>query len=317
MNRFACFAIRRASSSRASIFTLPISRNQPFIRSFQTTSRTLATSAQAQNGKSAYAKRMEALLGPRPTSKNKLLSNSNLVPLQQPWPWHEIPNRSSSDPEIITLQRTLFARPPDLSPPLLLFAAGIWGLFVFAWLILPDPPKKELTLDEKKLIEENERKAKEANIISRLSMGFTSAIFSSAQPLIYGIVTVALIAIITSSTRIITRINMVQTRFKDTNEIQKTILRLTNVGHEMIPFGKPKFREVKVEDCQVYLPNLNNSHAVRLRVLKNGQINKNSLDRFPYSLDYRAVPENTRIDKEVVQSTNRLQHVFGPVKTLS
>nr|XP_018264000.1 uncharacterized protein I303_03878 [Kwoniella dejecticola CBS 10117]OBR86158.1 hypothetical protein I303_03878 [Kwoniella dejecticola CBS 10117] len=247
-----------------------------------------------------------------------LLSQSRLqptkskytIPLQQPWPWHEI----ASPPGTTMLQRTLFARPPDLSPPLLLFAAGIWGLFVVAYLALPDVQRKDYTDDEKKLIEENERRKQEANIVSRLSMSFTSAIFASAQPLIYGIVSVALLGLIASSTRIVTRINMVQIKPELSTQDPKTVLRLTNVGHEMIPWGKKGFRELNVEDCQVYIPNLKNSHTIRLKVLKDGQTNKWSLDRFPYSLDYREMPDNARVEKEIVQSTNRLQHVFGPLR---
>ncbi|WWC69603.1 uncharacterized protein I206_103546 [Kwoniella pini CBS 10737] len=301
MNRVSYSAIGRATSSRSTRnFSLPKSRL--ILRSLHSTPRYQAgTDAE----KSAYAKKMQDLLNPK-TTKSKYT-----IPLQQPWPWHEI---VSTSPNTITLQRTLFARPPDLSPPLLLFAAGIWGLFVIAYIALPDVPKKEYTADEKKIIEENKRKQEEANILSRLSMSFTSAIFSSAQPLIYGIVTVALLGLIASSTRIVTRINMVQIKPKNSEQAGKTSLKLTNVGHEMIPWGSRGSRELKVEDCQVYIPNLKNSHTIRLKVLKDGQPSKWSLDRFPYSLDYRPVPDNARLDKEVVQSTNRLQHVFGTVR---
>ncbi|OCF55243.1 hypothetical protein L486_07356 [Kwoniella mangroviensis CBS 10435] len=304
MNSRGLMVFTRASGSRSAMVALPAPSHRHFIRSLQTTSRRSAGAPDP----SAYAKRMQNLMN----QPNRNRSANPLVPLQQPWPWHEVP---SSSPDTVTLQRTLFARPPDFAPPLLLFAAGVWGLFVFAWLLLPDPPRKEYTDEEKKIIEENERKAKEANMLSRLGMSFTNTIFTSAQPLIYGLVTIGLITMMASSTRIVTRINMLQIKPKDgSSQSAKTVLRLTNVGHEMLPWRANKSREVKVEDCQVYIPNLNNSHTIRLKVLKNGQVNKWSLDRFPYSLDYRAIPGTAKVDKEVVQSVNRLQHVFGYLK---
>lgn len=77
-------------------------------------------------------------------------------PLVTNWPWRQIP---SSSPDTTVLERTVFARPSDFSPPLLLFAAGVWGLFVISWYALPDPPKRELTEEEKANIEAEHAKA--------------------------------------------------------------------------------------------------------------------------------------------------------------
>ncbi|WVW83289.1 hypothetical protein I302_105308 [Kwoniella bestiolae CBS 10118] len=181
MNRTGVFLLGRASSSRSYLIPSPFPRRLQ--RSLHTTSR---CSADPPSPSTAYAQRMQSLMN-QPTHSR---SSNPTVRLQQPWPWHEVP---STSPDTITLQRTLFARPPDFAPPLLLFAAGVWGLFVFAWLLLPEPPKKEYAEEEKQIIAENDRKAKEANILSRLGISFTNTIFSSAQPLIYGLVTVGLI----------------------------------------------------------------------------------------------------------------------------
>ncbi|WRT66983.1 uncharacterized protein IL334_003949 [Kwoniella shivajii] len=308
MERRTVFAIRRACRSTLT------SSAKPLIRSIHSSTRGSANQHPNANqnpsqSPSAYALRMQSLLNT--TSRRPNHSSSLTVPLHQPWPWQEIP---SSSQDSVILQRTLFARPPDFAPPLLLFAAGIWGLFVFAWLVLPEPPRKELSEEDKIIIRENERKTKEANVLSRLGLGFTNALFSSAQPLIYGLVTLGLVSMMIASTKIITRINMIQIKPRDSTDTGKTVLRMTNVGHEMIPWRSNKMREVKVEDCKVYIPNLNNPQTIRLKVRKEGKPDKWSLDRFPYSLDYRAIPETSRTDKEIVQSVNRLEHVFGPLK---
>ncbi|WVF72340.1 hypothetical protein IAT40_007154 [Kwoniella sp. CBS 6097] len=253
--------------------------------------------------------------------------SSGIVPLKAPWPWHESPLLST--PETQVLQRTLFARPSDLSPPLLLFAAGVWGIFAIAWYALPEPRKRQPTDEEMSLIDARNKEIEEANIASRMSMNFTATVFNYAQPLIFGGVSVILAALIIGASRIATKITMVQVRPRtaaaagagagvEATPAQaqaqvRTYLKLRNVGHEMIP-GSKRTREVEIQNCRLFIPNLKNASTVRLKIVQSdGTERKWSLDRFPYSLDMRDIKELDKLDKEVVQSFNRLEHVFGPI----
>ncbi|AAW41514.2 hypothetical protein CNB01470 [Cryptococcus deneoformans JEC21] len=236
-----------------------------------------------------------------PTLQPRLPSATN-------WPWRQIP---SSSPDVTVLERTVFARPSDFSPPLLLFAAGVWGLFVISWYALPDPPKRELTEEEKVKIE-----AEYAGAGFWLQLGnrVSGSVYSSAQPILMGGVSLILAGFLIASSTIATRITMVQMRPVNGSGEGKRFLKLTTVAHEMVK-GMVKPREIRMEDCSVYFPSAERATTVRLRVLKpDGRPFKYTLDRFPYNLDFREIKEDYKVvDKEIVLSIPRLQQTFGAI----
>ncbi|AFR93152.1 hypothetical protein C343_01041 [Cryptococcus neoformans C23] len=230
------------------------------------------------------------------------------LPSATSWPWRQIP---SSSPDMTILERTVFARPSDFSPPLLLFAAGVWGLFVISWYALPDPPKRELTEEEKVKIEARHA---EAGFWLQLGDRVSGSVYSSAQPILMGGVSLILAGFLIASSTIATRITMVQMRPVNGSGEGKTFLKLTTVAHEMLK-GMIKPREVRIEDCSAYFPSAERATTVRLRVLKpDGQPFKYTLDRFPYNLDFREIKEDYKVvDKEIVLSVPRLQQTFGAI----
>ncbi|OCF35362.1 hypothetical protein I316_02911 [Kwoniella heveanensis BCC8398] len=334
MERSATFALRAAreyvasSSSSSSAITLPLPpatrsfRPRPHsvisqrsfkppvehIRLYSSISRETIHSPSTVRQPSPAAR-------PNPNAR----SSAPIVPLKAAWPWHE--SASQSTPETQVLQRTLFARPSDLSPPLLLFAAGVWGIFAIAWYALPEPRKREPTDEEMVAIDARNKDVQDSNIASRMSMNFSATVFSYAQPLIFGGVSVILTSLIIGASRIATKITMVQVRPRSAGSAAgqgqmgqvKTYLRLRNVGHEMIP-GSKRTRKIDIQNCRLFIPNLKNASTVRLKIVNSdGSERKWSLDRFPYSLDMRDIKDLDKLDKEVVQSFNRLEHVFGPI----
>ncbi|KIR38000.1 hypothetical protein I307_06167 [Cryptococcus deuterogattii 99/473] len=265
----------------------------------QLSSRTASTTSTA---------RLPTTLSTHPALHRRGPALQPRFPLVTNWPWRQIP---SSSPDTTVLERTVFARPSDFSPPLLLFAAGVWGLFVISWYALPDPPKRELTEEEKANIEAEHAKA---GFWLQLGNRVSGSVYSSAQPILMGGVSLILAGFLIASTRIATRITMVQMRPVNGSGEGKTFLKLTTVGHEMVKrVIKPK--EVRIEDCSAYFPSAERATTVRLRVLKpDGQPFKYTLDRFPYNLDFREIKEDYNVvDKEIVLSIPRLQQTFGAI----
>lgn len=140
---------------------------------------------------------------------------------------------------------------------------------MISWYALPDPPKRELTEEEKANVEAEHAKAwvlasaREAKMLKRkvLNSGFwlqlgnrvSGSVYSSAQPILMGGVSLILAGFLIASTRIATRITMVQMRPVNGSGEGKTFLKLTTVGHEMVKrVIKPK--EVRIEDCSAYFP---------------------------------------------------------------
>ncbi|WVQ98591.1 hypothetical protein IAU59_005720 [Kwoniella sp. CBS 9459] len=314
-------ALARGYASSSSAVTLPpVPQSlRPTLKARCASTRDTALRSTVQRIR-LYSTTRETIHTPTPAQHPSLSSASSahgqprVVPLRAPWPWHESP---LSTPETQILQRTLFARPSDLSPPLLLFAAGVWGIFAIAWYALPEPRQREPTDDELVLIEARNKEVQDSNIVTRTSMNLSARIFNYAQPLIFGGVSVILTSLIIGASRIATKITMVQVRPRPgagagVGQV-KTFLKLRNVGHEMIP-GSTRTREVELQNCRLFIPNLKNASTVRLRVVNaDGSERKWTLDRFPYSLDMRDIKDLDKLDKEVVQSFNRLEHVFGPI----
>lgn len=140
---------------------------------------------------------------------------------------------------------------------------------MISWYALPDPPKRELTEEEKANIEAEHGKAwvlapaREAKMLKLkvLNSGFwlqlgnrvSGSVYSSAQPILMGGVSLILAGFLIASTRIATRITMVQMRPVNGSGEGKAFLKLTTVGHEMVErVIKPK--EVRIEDCSAYFP---------------------------------------------------------------
>ncbi|WWD15783.1 hypothetical protein CI109_100207 [Kwoniella shandongensis] len=307
MDRTARFALRSVLLHRAS--TAIPSRSTPLLRSLQTSAR--STASQPSSGRpSGTLFNFNAGSTQTPTLQQlraAAASAPSTIPLQASWPWYTLP---SSSPDEIVLERTVFARPPEQRPPLLLFAAGVWGLFLLSWLTLPDAPKRELTEEEKAKIELRE---KNSGFLTKVSTRVTDGIFNSSQPILMGGITLVLFSFLVGASRIVTKLSMVQIRPAAGKGEQKTFLKLTSVGHEMVN-GWVKPREMRVEDCKVYFPNLEKATTVRLQVLRpDGTKPQYSLDRLPYALDFREMKGFKDTDKEVVISLNRVEHIFGRV----
>lgn len=98
-------------------------------------------------------------------------------------------------------------------------------------------------------------KAQDLNSGFWLQLGdrVSGSVYSSAQPILMGGVSLILAGFLIASSTIATRITMVQMRPMNGSGEGKTFLKLTTVAHEMLK-GMIKPRGVRIEDCSAYFP---------------------------------------------------------------
>ncbi|WVQ71483.1 hypothetical protein IAR50_001021 [Cryptococcus sp. DSM 104548] len=222
------------------------------------------------------------------------------------WPWRKV---KADSPYGFELERTLYARPPDINPRMLSLVTCLMGLTIMSLIIMPAPKKREPTAEE---VAELEAKTAEHNIFFQYGVKIGSYVFPSATAVLGTSFVAALIAVHIFTRRIVTRITQVQSAPDG-----PISLRITTVGHQVVEGTgfSMKPRKVETKDCSVYFIDHKNATTVRLRVLQpNGLPYKWTLDRYAYSLDFRKLGDDFKAEgKEVVLSVPRLDHVFGKV----
>ncbi|ODN84834.1 hypothetical protein L202_00695 [Cryptococcus amylolentus CBS 6039] len=222
------------------------------------------------------------------------------------WPWRQV---KADTPHGFELERTLFARPPDINPRMLSLITCLMGLMMMSFVIMPPKKKRDPTPEE---IAELEAKAAESNIFFQYGVKVGSYIFPSANAVLGTSFAAALIVAHLFARRIITRLTQVQSAPNG-----PISLRITTVGHQVLDgtMFAMKPRKVETKDCSVYFLDHENATTVRLRVLQpNGLPYRWTLDRYAYSLDFRRLKDDFKAEgQEIVLSVPRLDYIFGKV----